>query len=65
MTPWSATPAGAVPTMLGDTINGGPGNDFIDGWTGNDLLQGGPDNDTIIEGRPGTIPPPTSTRQAR
>jgi subtilisin family serine protease len=32
---------------LGDTIVGGPGNDFIDGWAGNDTLVGGPGNDTI------------------
>ena len=32
---------------LGDTILGGPGNDFLDGWVGDDALYGGPGDDQL------------------
>ncbi len=35
----------------GDTIFGGPGNDFINGNAGLDYLDGGPGNDTIYGGQ--------------
>ena len=32
---------------VGDTIVGGPGNDFLDGWVGDDVLDGGPGDDHL------------------
>ena len=32
---------------VGDTIVGGPGNDFLDGWVGDDVLVGGPGDDQL------------------
>ena len=32
---------------VGDTIVGGPGDDFLDGWVGDDVLVGGPGDDQL------------------
>ena len=32
---------------VGDTISGGPGDDFLDGWVGDDVLVGGPGDDSL------------------
>lgn len=46
-------PGGGSNDDAGDTISGGPGNDFLDGWFGNDSLRGGPGNDQL-RGEAGT-----------
>jgi hypothetical protein len=48
--PSSAQPDDITGTNLGDTINGGAGNDALSGLDGDDTLNGGADDDVIMGG---------------
>ena len=39
---------GVIGSGYGDTLTGGPGNDYIDGYSGDDTIKGGAGDDTLL-----------------